>query len=147
MILKRFIPALLIVTAFFYSCEQHIIDKPDHLIPQEKMVDILYDLSLLSAVKGVDVEALRKRNINPSEFLYKKYHIDSTKFTQSALYYASSNPEEYAKMFEEVKKRLENQNQLLQDSIEAKQRRGKQINDSLIGVKRNFVKPVHNNTN
>ena len=90
----------------FIGCN-HTIDKPDNLIEKDKMIDILYDISLLEAIKSQNISG-GISNKNANTYLYKKYKIDSIQFAQSNKYYAS-DIEEYKKMFEEVKSRLEKQ--------------------------------------
>lgn len=140
----RYLLTPLFVIAALISCEQHIIEKPDNLIPADKMEDILYDLSLLNSIKGVDVEALNKNNISPTEFLYKKYHIDSLQFAKSSIYYASNNPEEYSKMFDQIKERLDAENKVLQDSIEKAQRDSKLKNDEFLKARKEKRNKVAN---
>ena len=90
----------------FIGCN-NAIDKPDNLIEKDKMIDILYDVSLLEAIKSQNISG-GISNKNANIYLYKKYKIDSVQFAQSNKYYAS-DIEEYKKMFEEVKSRLEKQ--------------------------------------
>ena len=88
----------------FFGCNSNSIEKPSNLIGKNKMIDILYDISLLEAIKtqningGITVKA-------GNDYIYKKYKIDSVQFVKSNKYYAS-DMEEYKKMFEKVKERL-----------------------------------------
>jgi hypothetical protein len=54
-----------------------------------------------------------------SQYIYKKYKIDSIQFVQNNKYYAS-NIEEYKKMFERVKSRLEKENKKVGASMKKK---------------------------
>jgi len=83
------------------------IEKPKNLIDKDKMVDILYDLSLLEAIKSQNING-GISNENANKYLYKKYKIDSIQLVQSNKYYAA-DVEEYKKMFEEVKSKLDKQ--------------------------------------
>lgn len=83
------------------------VEKPKNLIAKDKMIDILYDISLLEAIKTQNING-GIRNKTANEYLYKKYQVDSIQLAQSNKYYAA-DVEEYKKMFEEVKKRLETQ--------------------------------------
>lgn len=86
------------------GCHNNSVEKPDNLIPKEKMVDILYDISLIEAIKNQNINGgLSSKTAN--EYIYKKYKIDSLQFVKSNKYYVS-NIEEYKKMFEEIKTRL-----------------------------------------
>lgn len=86
------------------SCEK-AIEKPNNLIAKDKMIDILYDLSLLEAIKSQNIGG-GISNKSANAFIYKKYKIDSTQLSQSNKYYAT-DVEAYKKMFETVKQRLD----------------------------------------
>ncbi|MBP6557507.1 MAG: DUF4296 domain-containing protein [Flavobacterium sp.] len=89
---------------FFISCSNGV-DKPKNLIKKDKMIDILYDISLLEAIKSQNINGgISTKNAN--DFLFKKYKIDSVQLEKSNKYYAS-DIEEYKLMYQEVKKRLE----------------------------------------
>ncbi len=85
------------------------MEKPEKLIEKDKMVDILYDLSLLEAIKSQNING-GISNESANDYLYKKYKIDSIQLVQNNKYYAA-DVEEYKKMFEEVKSRLAKQTQ------------------------------------
>ena len=99
--LPLFVGLLLLV-----SCAEEVVKKPENLIPKEKMVHILHDLAVLNAAKSSFKSTLERNGIEVMDFLYKKYQIDSTQFSQSDLYYASL-PLEYQSIYEEVEDMLE----------------------------------------
>jgi hypothetical protein len=98
----------------FISCTSGI-EKPKNLIDKDKMVDVLYDLSLLEAIKNQNVGG-GVSNKKANEYIYKKYNIDSVQLVQSNKYYAS-DVEEYKKIFEKVKAKLDEQNQKLGNPV------------------------------
>jgi CDP-diacylglycerol pyrophosphatase len=106
-----------IITLFvLVSCNNAPIAKPDNLIEEKVMTDILYDLALLDAIKSQNPYDSIKKDIKPKEFIYKKYNIDSLQFVKSNQYYISQI-EEYKKMYEAISERLEDEkasNDLLQ---------------------------------
>lgn len=86
------------------GCNNNPVEKPDNLIPKDKMIDILYDISLMEAIKNQNIQGgLSSKTTN--DFIYKKYKVDSIQFVKSNKYYVS-NIEEYKKMFEKIKARL-----------------------------------------
>ena len=97
-----FILFLLLVVA----CDEKVIEKPENLIPREKMINIYFDLSLINAGKAIDPITLEKSKIEPMSYIYKKYAIDSAQFMSSDLYYAAI-PEEYEKIYRTLETRLE----------------------------------------
>lgn len=120
--MKKFL-TLLLVIAIVASCAESAIKKPDNLISEEKMVDILYDLALITAAKNTNSNVLVKNNVKTMPYIYSKYKIDSTQFTESDLYYAAS-PTVYEGFYKDVqskldtiKKRLERKREFESDSI------------------------------
>jgi hypothetical protein len=104
--MKRILITLLIPLIVF-SCNN--IDKPkkpDNLISKDRMVDIITDISLLKAAKGINKGLLEERSINPQNYIYNKYDIDSIVFAESNNYYAY-DVKEYEEIYLTVKKRLE----------------------------------------
>ena len=100
----RLITLLLAFLLVFVGCTT-AVEKPKKLIEKDKMVDILYDIALLEAIKSQNVNGgISSKKSN--EFLFKKYKIDSLQWEENNKYYAS-DIEEYKKMYEEVKKRIQ----------------------------------------
>ncbi|MCM5662148.1 DUF4296 domain-containing protein [Galbibacter mesophilus] len=106
---------LLTVVLVVFSCNEDIVEKPENLIPKKTMVDIYYDISMLNATKATAINKLEEYEIDPQEFLFEKYNIDSTQLSKSSIYY-TSNPAIQLEMFEEVEKRL----QKLKDTLDVK---------------------------
>ncbi len=107
--------AVMIGLLFFLLGCSNRIEKPKNLIDKDKMVDILYDLSLLEAIKAQNIGGgINTKQTN--EYIYKKYKIDSVQLAQSNKYYAS-DVEEYKKIFVKVKAKLDEQNQKLGNSV------------------------------
>ena len=100
------IVAAFFVVITFISCGQKAIEKPDNLIDEDKMITILYDLSLLEAIKSQKPAVLDSNQVDVTKYIYKKYKIDSLQFANSSQYYAS-NIENYKLMYEEVAKKLD----------------------------------------
>ena len=88
---------------YFCSCgfvnDENLV--PDNLIAEEKMVDILYDMSLISVSKGINKRILENNGMKPKKYILKKYNIDSLQFVLSNEYY-SKDLERYLKIYEEV---------------------------------------------
>tara|TARA_B100000949_G_C14103515_1_gene375155 strand:+ start:183 stop:623 length:441 start_codon:yes stop_codon:yes gene_type:complete len=80
--------------------------KPDKLIDEDKMVDILYDVSLINAARSYSVPKLKVSGIKPERFVYEKYNIDSTQLAESLAYY-TIDFNTYSQIWERVNERLE----------------------------------------
>jgi len=88
------------------SCKNEVVEKPEKLIEEDEMVNIIYDLSILEAMKYQSNQSeAPKYAINPKEYIYKKYHIDSLQFARSNHYYASDMGN-YKKMYDKVSNRI-----------------------------------------
>jgi hypothetical protein len=125
----RKIITLLTIITLFVSCKEEVVNKPERLIEKDVMVDIMYDLSVLEAIKYQNPTSLDTFKINPREYIFKKYKIDSIQFAKSNVYYASDY-EDYKLMFEQITKRLETT---------------KKSADSLVTVEKKKKKPVVQN--
>ncbi len=88
------------------GCNNLPIDKPDNLIAEDKMTDILYDLTLLDAIKLHNPYDTINQSINPRTFIYKKYNVDSLQFVKSNQYYISQI-ETYKKMYDQINERVQ----------------------------------------
>lgn len=99
---------LSIILLFFLSisCNSGAVKKPDNLIEREKMVDIIYDLSILEAAKSQKPIVLEQYKVQSQTYVYKKYQIDSLQFASSVKYY-SADLDEYYSIYESVNKRIE----------------------------------------
>lgn len=100
--------ALIVLFSVFASCQKSAVEKPDNLIEEDVMVDIIYDLAILDAIKSQNPASLDAHGINPNEYIYKKYKIDSLQFAKNDRYYAT-DIKKYKKIYDEVAKRMEEQ--------------------------------------
>tara|TARA_R110000764_G_scaffold108180_1_gene194035 strand:+ start:135 stop:527 length:393 start_codon:yes stop_codon:yes gene_type:complete len=91
-----------------FSCAEELIQKPENLIPQEKMVLIFKELAIVNAAKGTNIGNLKDNGIEPTTYLFEKFEIDSAQFVDSDRYYASK-PLLYETMYKDVETKLENQ--------------------------------------
>jgi len=107
-----------VVFSLFISCKKDIVKEPAHLIDKTKMVDIMYDLTLIGAMRNQNTALLDSFKNNSNEYIYKKYKIDSIQFAQSNIYYAADY-KEYKKMYEQVKSRLAKDKSLTEVAIKA----------------------------
>lgn len=130
------------VLVLIASCAEKLMEKPNNLIPKDKMVSILNDLAILNAAKSTNVAILRNHNIDPMQYIFTKYEIDSLQFVESDRYYASI-PEEHEKIYIAVEAKLTQEEERLsmakrdRDSIkrvknEALRLQNKALNDSLL---------------
>ncbi|OYX80934.1 MAG: hypothetical protein B7Y83_17870 [Flavobacteriales bacterium 32-34-25] len=122
--------SFLVIVMLLFSCKNDGVEKPDRLVDKEVMENIIYDMSLLDAIKYNEPNTTEKYKVNPKEFIYKKYKVDSAQFAQSNIYYASDF-DEYKKMYDNVVKRMDSKKAVLDSLIKKEVKR-----DSLITAKR-----------
>ena len=111
------------------SCKNNTIDKPkkpDNLISKEKMVAIIYDISLINSAKGVNKKLIENKGIVPEDYIYKRHDIDSLQFALSNEYYSYSL-ETYENIYNSVKIKLEEDKKHFNTVIEAE----KKVQDSI----------------
>lgn len=128
---------LLFSGILLFSCGEKVIEKPERLIPQEKMVAILHDLAILNSTKSSFSHIMEDKGIKIMEFLYQKHEIDSTQFSHSDLYYASV-PLEYQAIYEKVEARLETRRATLEKTTK---RRNDSIREAQKKKTDSIVKP------
>ncbi len=98
------------------SCKKEVVKQPAKLIEKDKMIDIMYDLSLLEAMRYQKPLSLDSIENDPTKFILKKYKVDSLQFAQNNMYYASDYEKNYKDMFDQVNKRI-SVNQRAADSL------------------------------
>ncbi|MCL9768802.1 DUF4296 domain-containing protein [Flavobacterium sp. HXWNR69] len=96
----------LFISLLAVSCSKNPVQKPDPLLEEEVMVDIIYDISLIQAIEGSMPNRLLENNIKPDQFIFEKYKIDSTIYRQNQLYYAA-DARIYKRIYKKVAERLE----------------------------------------
>jgi len=124
----RKLVAFFLLFAILISCQKPAVPKPDNLIDEDVMVDIMFDISILEAMKSQKGDVLEANAINPNTYIFKKYKIDSLQFANSDKFYAS-DIKKYKGIFDKVNKRIE-------EKIE----RSKKANTSKLETKNQLIK-------
>lgn len=104
--MKRLVPVFLLVLLFSSCQDIHKTPKPEDLIPEEKMENVLIEISLLYGARSYNKDLMKEKGINPNRFIYEKYGIDSVQFVRSNQYY-SEHYKQYQEIYKNVKNRLE----------------------------------------
>ncbi len=102
--MKKFLGIFVVV--FIISCSKNPVPKPDNLLDDEVMTNILFDIAILQAADGTMTYRLAENNIKVNSFIYEKYKIDSATYYQNQKYYAADT-RKYKKMYQEVLARLD----------------------------------------
>ena len=99
----------------FLSCGQVDQEKPENLIGEEKMADLIFELALFDASKVFVMKGETTRIGLDSESFYKYHNTDSTQFAVSNAYYAKQ-PRAYLRIASAAKKKLEDFEKRVQES-------------------------------
>ena len=113
---------VILLVILITSCGEKLLDKPEDLIPKDKMINILKDMTILNSARTSSVPILQNNKIEPTAFVFSKYGVDSLQFVTSDKYYASL-PNEYEAMYTEIEKQLDNEKEQMSEA--------KKIKDSL----------------
>jgi len=124
---------ILLLISACYKVEKP--EKPDNLLSEDKMVDVLVEMSLMYSAKAINKWELEKNAIMPDRFIYDKHDIDSLQFAQSNYYYAF-DIKKYEKIYDRVKDSLGK----LKTKYKAIQEEEQRVKDSLKKVNKAKLK-------
>jgi phosphoribosylanthranilate isomerase len=96
------------------GCNENLLEKPDNLISEDKMVEVLKDLAIVNAAKTTNIAVLQDNDIEPMDYIYEKHGIDSVQFVESDRYYASL-PKKYEQIYKKVESRLEKETKKIEE--------------------------------
>ncbi|MDR9456665.1 MAG: DUF4296 domain-containing protein [Salegentibacter sp.] len=121
---------LLIFTVVFSACQNvEKTKKPDNLIAEDKMVEVLTEISIMTSARNFNKRKFEATGIKPEEYIYEKFEIDSLQFEQSNAFYAE-NYTQYENIYRQVKENLQSMKDKL-DSIREVERK---VNDSILAA-------------
>lgn len=80
-------------------------EKPENLITEDQMVDVLTEVYLINSARSIDNKTIIQSKIQLDSFVFKKFKIDSLQFALSNAYY-TSNLNTYNRLFKKVDERL-----------------------------------------
>lgn len=95
------------------SCNRDNYKAPKDLISEDQMIDVLYELMIMNAAKGVNKKVLEQYIESPSNYIFNKFNIDSLQFVNSNSYYAKNN-EVYGSIYLRLKQKLESDKKAIQ---------------------------------
>lgn len=118
---------IFLVFAVFACRDADRVKEPENLIPENKMVEVLTDLSLLNSAKNYNRRQLENTGLRPIEYLYDRHGIDSVSLAQSTRYYAN-----YPSNLERIYSRVKNNLDSLKTTLELEREAEKKEQDSLL---------------
>jgi hypothetical protein len=132
----RYLKIVLLIL-LIVGCKNNKINKPEkpkNLISKKVMVDVLYDMALISSAKGSDRRILEEKGILPQDYVFTKYNIDSLQFVESNNYY-SHDIDLYEQLYNQVKAKLEKDKEGFNEILQ-KEKAEKAIKDSIATINR-----------
>lgn len=90
------------------------VEKPENLISEEQMENILFDATLMEAINNSTDRNLELELLLGKPYLYLKYGVDSLQLVESEQYYAK-NPRVYLRIYNNVLKRVDKAKDSLND--------------------------------
>ena len=106
--MKKALYISIIFLYFFISCDNKVIEKPNPLVKEKQMIEMLFDLHMAEATFNRMRYDSALRNNSSANFYYsilEKYEVPDSVFEKSFIYYASE-PKKFEKMYREVMNRL-----------------------------------------
>uniref|UniRef100_UPI0040491F86 DUF4296 domain-containing protein n=1 Tax=Flavobacterium sp. TaxID=239 RepID=UPI0040491F86 len=105
----------LLILIFLGACGENNVEKPDNLIPQKTMEEILYDLAIIDAARISNPQSIVDAGISQQGYIFEKYKVDSLQFAQSNAYY-TADVENYIQMYKGILEKIETEKTVV-DSI------------------------------
>src|SRR5690606_19966989 len=107
--MKRNIYIIAIAVLIFFGCSKPVVEKPENLISEPKMIEVLVDVHLAEAT----FSTRRHRdslllNSSSADFYYsalQKHNLQDSTFEKSFIFYASQ-PKKFEKMYRQVMNQL-----------------------------------------
>lgn len=129
---------MLLIVGFASACQDvQKVEKPDNLIPEDKMVDIIADISLMQSARNYNKSIFEKTGIEPQKHILKKYKVDSLQIKRSSDYYAD-NVSVYQRIYDSVKSRFEK----MKVKLDSVQDREQAVKDSIAEIKQDSLRAV-----
>lgn len=94
--------SIILVFGLLLGCSK----KPNYSVSQEKMVDVLTDLTIASSIRSVTSKRDSVQYLVTYQSILKKHGLDSLKFIEAQNSY-QKNPELYEVIYDSVQKRLQ----------------------------------------
>ncbi len=106
--MKNILLILSLIFFAFVACDKLPVEKPENLIKEKKMIDMLVDIHIAEATfNHMRYDSIVK-NSSSANFYYsilEKYEVPDSVFEKSFVFYTSS-PKNFEKMYRKVMNKL-----------------------------------------
>lgn len=125
--------ALILLAFLVLACNDDTPQKPEKLLTENEMVDVLYDITLLQSIRSFKPQVLNDNNVDVAEYVYNKYDIDSTIFAQNHTYYASQL-DVYERIHNRVTDRIKKDQKPFEEEVDTEKDSLKEEQKKMLGV-------------
>ncbi|SEK92122.1 protein of unknown function [Aquimarina amphilecti] len=134
---KNIVYSVFIIVLVGFSCQNlNKVSKPENLIAEDKMIEILTDIAFVKAAKGSYKKVFDIEKINPEAYILEKHGIDSLVFADNNNWY-TSQLDKYEEIFTKVKSNLE-VSKVKFEKLKKEEDSLKKIEDSIKRAKNNL---------
>lgn len=106
---------LLLAVVLAVACGKKSVEKPKHLLSEDEMVNIIYDINMVQAMRSVQSQLMPDNDVVAKQYIYKKYKIDSLDLAQNNAWYAA-DMENYEKIHKKASDRVQKEMDVLKPS-------------------------------
>ena len=106
--MKNLLLILSLIFFAFVSCDKLPVEKPDNLIREKKMINMLVDMHIAEATfNHIRHDSIIGKNLSANFYysILEKYEVPDSVFEKSFVFYAST-PREFEKMYRKVMNQL-----------------------------------------
>jgi hypothetical protein len=100
---------IILISLAFFSCSKPVVEEPEVLIQEEKMIDMLVDIHLAEATFNArrhrDSLVMKSNSANFYYSILDKYQVPDSVFEQSFVFYVSQ-PRKFEKMYRQAMNKL-----------------------------------------
>jgi len=126
----------IIICLLFYGCNTfEKPKKPDNLLSESKMSEVLYDMFIMNSAKGVNKKLIEKNGIFPEAYILKKHKIDSVQFAESNNYYVY-DIKTYESIISDVKAKITKEKTKYEAQLKIEKAEKKKHQDSIRKIKK-----------
>ncbi|NAS31309.1 DUF4296 domain-containing protein [Flavobacteriaceae bacterium R38] len=120
--IKNVLTLSLVVVISFSSCKKDEYEKPENLIDEDTMSDILYEIAVFYAAKSLNNKKIKEERFDPKTFIYEQFGVDSAQFANSSVYYASKSNVNI-RIYKRVEDRLKLEKERLESESDARKKK------------------------
>lgn len=128
--MKRIFLVIGLATLFWQCQDIKYPEAPENLIDKETMIKIYTDAYLANASKNFNRTILLRQQVDLTDYIYKKYNIDSLQYEKSNAYY-SADLDQYREMYLVVQANIDQRFAQVDSIVQLKEEAERKRKDSV----------------